>query len=359
MNNIPCGEKQDFDILTIYPGYTQFRSLPVHNLNMNISNPDFKGFKHHEEKTIYEIYKRDELRLSVRSGEHEERCYIQPPSKKDKESSKRGIITNMSQKSSIRCRKTLARMYELSLWVDFTFADDVFFGLDDQGIKEKSNLILKKYQRYLKTLGLLLFWKREWQPRKSGVMKGRKVPHFHVFIIGLTEDQKKNPEFIAIKLLIKWVQDTGTKNSNALSVALHHGKDGSPTSYRIIHSAKVAIKYVSKYFSKTSTILGHETESIGRTWGYSTGLKDTKYMAGPIQINLDSSESIRFRRFIRKALRLKKSKNFQKNGLPYLCLREQLIKGWSTFAFFPENLGLRWINRFVPDPFKVYEPVPF
>lgn len=346
------------DVLYIYPAYTELRSRPNDEKNMNTANPDFKGFKTFNEKTRKEIYKRDKLRIAVRSKEQEYRAYIHPPKGKKDARSKRGSITEMSQKSSVRCRKTLCRIDDLSLWMDFTFADDIFLELDHQGIKEKSNEILKKYQKYLKGRGLKLFWKREWQPRKSGKLKGIRIPHFHTFIIGLTEEQKIRPDELTTSLFIKWVEITETtQKGDALAVCFGRKKDGSPASYRFIKSLKIAIKYVSKYFSKPFQSPGQDPVSIGRTWGYSKDLE----LAGSIMVTLDSPETSQIRRRIRKALKIRKSKSFQKSGLPYLGIFEQLCHQHSTFVFIPENLVMRLINRFVEDPFKVFysDQIPF
>ncbi len=364
MNNIPKNQNQDnhcgsHDVLYIYPAYTELKSRLNNDKNMNISNPDFNGFKPYREKTRKELNKREKFRFSIKSKEEEYRSYIQPPTVRNKARSKRGFISEMSKKASIRCRKTACRL-PLTLWIDFTFPDDIYVGLNHDEIRKKCNEILNRFQRYLKGRGYNLFWKREWKPRKSGRLKGIMIPHFHTFLIGLTDEEKKRPEVTIISLFQKWVETTETlETGKALGVCLRREKDGSPASYRFITSLKAAIKYVSKYFAKPETFEGYEPQPIGRTWGYSKGLREQ--LAYPIQVTLDQSETNQIRRRIRKALKLRKSKSFQKTGLPYYGLREQLLNNFTTFVFIPENTIMRLINLFVPDPFKTFysDEVPF
>jgi len=393
-----AGEK-----LNIYPGYTEFRP---HEPNMNLANKKFKGFKDYSEKSREEINKKHAMhyqykatrydtipatdRISVYKIENEivkvdvfdpsneekkigadgltkkqraamlsseSRIYIQPPSRRIPERSKRGIISCISKKSANRLKKLMCRVFDLDLWLDLTFSDDVFEGMTFQERLAKAYDCLNKFERLIRKHGLYYIWKKEIKERLSGSLMGHRVCHYHVVLCGLSEKQKRDYHKLSILLLASWVSITGTKNPKALTVALK-SKNGTPCSYRLIDNSTTAAKYIGKYFGKTEKLDGHKKISIGRAWGYSKNIP----LADPIEVNLNREESILLRRFLRRMKNKNGQYKIQKNE-EFIGVREQLERGYSTFLFFDEDLIMRLINKYVEDPFKApidaYDPIPF
>ncbi|MEH0022398.1 MAG: hypothetical protein V6Z89_22290, partial [Desulfobacter sp.] len=255
---------------------------------------------------------------------------------------KRGKITGMSKKSSLRLRKRAARIDDLALWIDFTFADDV---METKTITERAEFsyyCLKRLMKYTKeTFGLHLIWKREYKARRSGKNKGEIIPHFHVLFGGLTPKQDKVWLSICTQLLIKWVEITGTQNDNAYVVAINK------KSFRRIHNPKHATCYISKYFSKDEPLEIPEDESIGRCWGKTANCPDVK----PYVISLSQRESFQLTRHLirKKNLTTKKSK----------FLKYQLQNGHPTFLFEDEcDIG-RFLLFIDVNMFPHLDPVPF
>lgn len=354
----------DGECLHIYPGYTEFRP---HEKNMNVANCDFTGFVPNDERTREELAKKhaihneylenyfddyDDKTQSQISAylRTESRLYAQPESRPRSSQSARGNITNISKKSATRLKKMMSRVPGLDLWIDLTFSDDVFHYMNFSERLKKSYDCLNEFQRVIRKKGIHYIWKKEIMPRLSGDLQGCRIPHYHVALCGLSEKQKRNYKALSIELLTTWVRITGTKNPNALLVALHQ-KNGKASSYRLIEDQKRAGQYIGKYFSKTDKIKGRhegsEKESIGRTWGNSKNIPQISAW----RVNLTRDESIVIRRLLRRGLRLKKSK--------FIGLREQLTKGWATYLFLQEDLIVRLINKYCEDPWKTYEPLPF
>jgi len=393
-----AGEK-----LNIYPGYTEFRP---HEPNMNLLKKKFTGFKKYSEKSREEINKKQAMhyqylatcydtipandRISLYKIENEivkvevldppnkekkigadgltreqraamlsseSRIYIQPPSRRIPERSNRGIISCISKKSANRLKKLMCRSFSLDLWIDLTFSDDVFEGMTFQERITKAYDCLNKFERLIRKHGLHYIWKKEIKERLSGSLKGHRVCHYHVALCGLSEKQKRDYHKLSIFLLSNWVSITGTKNPNAITVALK-AKNGTPCSYRLINNSTTAAKYIGKYFSKTEKLDGHKEESIGRAWGYSKGIP----LADPIEVNLTKEESILLRRLLLRIRNADGQHKIQKSK-KFIGVFEQLQRGYSTFLFSSEDLIMRLINKYVPDPFKApidaYDPIPF
>ncbi len=204
---------------------------------------------------------------------------------------KRGPVTSFSSKSRRNMQLRIAMIEEpLRFWQDFTFADDVMEGLS---IKERAKVAagcLREFKQYLKREGIDFHgvWKKEWKRRKTGKLEGQFVPHYHMVYYVNGMDQKGYLD-LCLKIAVKWVEFTKTKNSgHALSVALHH------KSYRFVGSLKKAAKYMSKYISKHEGF--ESTESIGRNWGL---LGSPSTGDGNI-IELTQYEMVLFKRLLRK-----------------------------------------------------------
>lgn len=172
--------------------------------------------------------------------------------------SKRSFIQGFSKKSRIRLIKKMLQAERIpDYWIDFTFEDSCFEGMDfNQVVKHCSSTV----NRFRVSLGRKLkchfIMKKEYEPRKSGVDKGKKRPHLHAFFwFGGSEKNFKKKVIMIMKL---WVRATKTKNvEKALTVGLN------PKSYRKIESEKMASVYCSKYVAKTEV---HEGEKMGRFW---------------------------------------------------------------------------------------------
>lgn len=377
----------DGETLNVYPNFVEFRPW---ELNMNCSLKEFTGFIPFEDKKLslqekkvsmhYE-YKKNRYGIeNVRRheffnctfGEHyvpsareyrpyqlrkaqfayqlssENPFYTRQSKSGSTERSKRGLITCISPKSANRLKKTMSRVLNLDLWIDLTFSDDVFEGMNFQEKLKFSYDRLNEFERFIRSLGIHYIWKKEIKPRLSGRLLGERVPHYHVALCYLSEDQKRNYKRLCIQLLKKWVSITGTTNPDAWKVALNKDRFGEPSSYRLIKSAKMAGCYIGKYFSKTEPLKDYPIESIGRAWGKSLGIP----LADAIQVNLTRNESIRFRRIVRKALKLRKNKKF-------IGCNEQLKRGYSTFLFLTEDFIFRLAGFVSDNPFKKADPVPF
>jgi hypothetical protein len=223
---------------------------------------------------------------------------------------KKDIIKEFSRKSRREFIKLFCKMTDkLVLWQDVTFSDDVM--QDKLKRKEVSNKALNRFRRVVieKYSAIKVAYKREWQPRKSGDLKGEHIPHFHMFMS--VPDAREDDELIdlAIELARIWVDSTGTKEiEKAQRVAIH------PKSYRIIKNQKQAIKYATKYITKPGG--NWADESIGRSWGTIGKFN----IAEPERREMTPEEMVsvkrRFRKIapkkhpIQKALRQKESPTF-------------------------------------------------
>lgn len=246
---------------------------------------------------------------------------------------KRGKIAGCSGASARRLKQRIGRAGDLDCWIDFTFPDDV---MEKKTITERAEFsyyCMKQLMSFAKNnLGLHVIWKREYKNRKSGNLKGSPCPHFHCLIGGL---KGSNYEYVCICLLREWVRLIGTKNSNALTVALHRKKNGAPSSYRKIENQKHAICYISKYFSKDNDEISiHDNESIGRCWGHTKNLPEI----APKKISLSFLES----RALRAALIEKKDITAKKSGIYFYNALSEFGK---CFVFDPLDDILELIEQ--------------
>ena len=171
----------------------------------------------------------------------------------------RNKITEFSKKSRIRLLKLLNSLETPLLgWQTFTFADDV---LVNKNITQRaifSAKVVDRLRYHAEKAGVFGVWRREWEPRKSGPLKGELAPHIHFMYTrkGLTERRLGS---LARYLAGKWVRLTGTDDPRALDVAIHK------RSYEWLSTHRKAIAYVSKYMAKPEKM--PEGESLGRAWG--------------------------------------------------------------------------------------------
>ncbi|MBN2179039.1 MAG: hypothetical protein JW743_06380 [Deltaproteobacteria bacterium] len=202
----------------------------------------------------------------------------------------RGKITEFSSGSRRNFIKFFCKLKDKpKLWQDFTFADDVMEGASIGERRNVSNKALNRFRRTIKEKypSLWIVYKREWEPRKSGKLKGEYIPHFHMFIGGLSD--REDYLGLAAKLAVIWVHSTRTTEiEKSLRVSLHE------KSYRLIESQDLAIKYATKYVTKGN---GFKTdESIGRSWGT---IGDV-VLGDPVEIEVTPDEAVKIRRLFRK-----------------------------------------------------------
>lgn len=211
---------------------------------------------------------------------------------------KRGKITKYSKGSRLRLSKRLGRTKHVpNLWQDFTFADDVMVGKTLKERQEYGEATKKRFVRMMKNKGFefYMFWIIHWEPRKSGLLVGEMLPHYHCFFLvyGLAKSELLCHAWLQAEV---WVKATKTKMLvEARRVALN------PESYRKIESRQDAYRYASsyKYVSQDKQI--EMKEGIGRHWGVNGSCPDADVLLLP----LSYGESVAFRRVCR--MRLKKS----------------------------------------------------
>ena len=224
----------------------------------------------------------------------------------------RGKITSFSKKSRNRMIQRMASLTQVpNLWIDFTFADDVMSGksVDDRAIF--SSKCIDNLGKFLNKLfpGSWDLWRREYEDRKSGKLQGEECPHFHV-LLHIQNLTVKNYVGIALKLLSYWVAMTGTRDPNAMKVAMN------PKSYRLIKDRKMAQVYVSKYVAKEEQHPLDDDASLGRFWG-----SHGKLPVGQPEFEvLSDGEEMLLRRYIRRFVKKQRMKNLVKSDSGFWIL---------------------------------------
>lgn len=240
--------------------------------------------------------------------------------------SKRGDITEFSRKSANNLKKCIGRTPNLQGMFELTFADDV---MSDKTFTERRDYAvncLRRFKQYLhKKWNIQFVWKREFQDRKSGSLKGDVIPHFHIIFTGLTESRLQNFERVMVQIMSAWVKIMGSEMPKAYKVAINQ------ESYRKIENSRHARIYIGKYFGKVQEHLP-EGVSIGRCWGRSQDLPQYEGVRIPINRN----ESVIFRRFLCRMKRLKKSGN--------QVLTAQVLNGWDTYLWVGEQDVYRFLD---------------
>ena len=232
--------------------------------------------------------------------------------------SPRGKIRSFSRKSRARMIQLMASLEKVpNLWVDHTYADDVMIGLNESERAFFSSRCMDRFERWFtkEYPKAYMVWRREWQDRKSGSLKGDICPHFHCLyhIPGL---ETSNHVAIAVRIALAWVTITGSKDPHAVEVAMH------PESYRKIDSLKMAQVYVSKYVAKEETHPLDDDVSLGRYWG-KVGLLPM----GKVEYEtLTTSEETQIRRFLRRFVKDRRYKRLVKSESGFwLLIRRKTI----------------------------------
>jgi len=240
-------------------------------------------------------------------------------------------FSNHSRRNYLKAFGRIPENKVPTFWQDLTFADDV---MQNKTLKQRAVFCTETIHRFRKRFkrhfpGSYLIWKREWQPRKSGPLKGEYCPHIHALIC-FSGGEEAPALASAYEIADAWVDCTKTnEKEKALKVAMHEN------SYRQIRSTLTARKYAVAYAGKQDYQLF--TESPGRFWGVCGQLPQE---AGE-KLELSFHDEIWLRRIARRKVS-KRNKKFRKH----------LSKpGTSTF-FMMERTTLdkllAWI-RTVPD----------
>jgi hypothetical protein len=206
---------------------------------------------------------------------------------------KKKKITEFSKSSRLNLMKHLGMMKNRpEFWHDLTYPDDVMEGLSIEERKLKSSEDIHQLKRWMERAGINAHgaWKREWKIRKSGILKGTGVPHFHnVDWLDGADDRKYIQEYY--RIAEKWLEITGTQGEYKAKArkVLYHEK-----SYRFIMSQKQMRKYMQKYISKDEEFISDE--SIGRNWG----LIGDPIEQNPEEATIEHNEMVLLKRMLRK-----------------------------------------------------------
>ena len=242
---------------------------------------------------------------------------------------KRGKIVDFSHKARIRMLQKFGRIVNYpSVWQDFTFPDDVMAEKTVQERARFSSRCLKQLKRKMEKEfpDLWAIFRREWEPRKSGKLRGQECPHFHCLwdLKGISPQTFKT---VCIRLAALWVDVLNTgERMKALSVAVH------PNSFRWITNRKMAQNYVSKYVAKLER--HGNGESRGRYW-MSAGEVPSEE---GIEVCITDYEGDFVRRMFRKKIGDKRS------GL-YRILRSRYFATW----LFVEGVTVMRMLEYVKD----------
>lgn len=249
----------------------------------------------------------------------------------------RGKVQGFSRGARTRCQKwhhSLERYPRV--WQDVTFADDVMAGKSPTERAGISSWVLDNWLRWAARHypGLWGTWKREWQDRKSGSLKGEWCPHLHV-LLDCDAVSSESWRGVCQDLAIKWVHLTGTEDENAIKVAL------SEESYRWVKDDHMAQVYVSKYQTKVQEL--DIEESLGHFWG--------KFGKPPIgekeKIPLTFTEMVMLSRYLPKLTRRLRYKDVTGGLRRNKKLERKLgkLSGWLTVRKETIKRLLAWIGE--------------
>jgi len=246
-----------------------------------------EGRKDYRKNELLKIYEGVVFARKIKMHSWENKGEIKKASGEKKE------ITTFSKRSRLNMIKHLAMMkIRPVFWYDLTYPDDVMEGLSHEERKLKSSEDMHQLKRWVEREGIKAqgIWKREWKLRKSGIIKGSAVPHFHnVDWIENTDDSKYLQ--IYYRMVEKWLKIIGTKGEyEAAARKVHYHKK----SFRFIKSQKQMRKYMQKYISKDEEFIS--SESIGRSWG----LIGDPIEKNPEEIEITNNEMVLLKRMLRK-----------------------------------------------------------
>jgi len=155
-------------------------------------------------------------------------------------------------------------------------------------------------------------WRVEVKERKSGILTGQNVPHFHLLVFTGRHDDEQTQEAHAMGLqawgVSAWGQILQTENSHFQEYGFHV----SP-----VRNRKHAYSYVSKYIGKQD----NDTIPCGRRWGR-IGKFDTSHSE---TLTITEDEAIAFKRLVKRWL---------KNRNPKFAKRFAKVQSGAGFSVF-------------------------
>jgi len=254
------------------------------------------------------------------------------------EEKKRSVISHFSRKSRRNMFKIFGQINEtFEMWQTFTFSDDVLEGLTENERNEFAATQLHRFsvwvQREYASIGM--FWRKELEERKTGKLKGSKVPHYHLmyYVPGV----KTEEEYTRIARVIgsNWVRLTGSINPAAYAVAIHK------KSYERIDSRKKAIAYIGKYMAKPDISIKGENDRIGRMWGYFGNI--TMALGEAVTVTADEMVLMKrmLRRYAKRSKRMKKALGKWACNTFLMCPGAMIWKllGWITGESYNGDYG--------------------
>lgn len=252
--------------------------------------------------------------LRITKGALEFRMAMQSDAPTRSGNSKRGTVKCMSAKSSKRLFILALNLTDQpEFWQTLTFADEALIGLPTVTSRAMySSRILKSFKRGAERMcpGIVGLWRREWEPRKSGEMKGQYCPHYH-FAYRIPGLDKGQYQLVAQRLARIWVNLTGA-GQKALDVAQH------PRSFEYLDGQSKVYSYISKYISKSGNGEGlPDDESYGRMWGRIGSPKEEK----ALEKLYGSDQAKWLKRALKRLAKVKYQSRKTKNGRTWRRLK--------------------------------------
>lgn len=201
----------------------------------------------------------------------------------------RGTVSGFSRASRKRMIEFMAKVRNQGTMLFLTLTyDDMAWLVKSDAHHSDLEAFRKRFERAYPTWCAL--WRVEVKTRKSGLLIGHDVPHFHMLI--WTNESTNDPDATAKAFWkwgnIAWHEITGSAAPEHLEYGFH---------VTALKSRKHAYSYVSKYVAKQDD----DDLEIGRRWGR-IGNFDTS--AGEV-FRFNQDEYIEFRRLVKRWLRSK------------------------------------------------------
>lgn len=192
----------------------------------------------------------------------------------------RGAIREFSRQSRLRMLKMIAKVNwdqaGNGVFITLTFPDTSM----PMAAASRNRVLAEFMRRTEKHLGRPVsgLWRCEWVERKSGIYRGKLLPHYHLILFGV--------RFIPYQEINLWWKEALHQDGIVMTDVDHLGNEQ-------LHSI-----YIAKYCAKVSPIslsMSHISDFVGgRHWGYfrrsKLPLAETKYFSN---IGLDTVHQLR------------------------------------------------------------------
>ncbi len=249
----------------------------------------------------------------------------------------RGKIVSFSKKSRIRVMKFIASVKDrFQVFQTFTFPDDVMEG---KTVSERSAYCQRVKRRFLKRIkrrypDFKAIIRKEWKPRKSGVIIGELCPHLHVIYLCLALGHVPFKTF-CLEIGRLWIESLHTVEKEKAEKA-----NLNDDCFKWLETQDMARRYVSKYVAKVDDSEGDQYQ--GRTW----------YLVGKFNIPapewqaLSDQDNIRIRRLLRGYMKAR-------NQHVAKSLRRQ---DSNTFVFIRRETIYRMIDHVTQSEYRSRSP---